>query len=121
MDLKWLVQEATEHNPEIIAAQKRLNAAKAKITQAKSLDDPSIRAGSYDMSNSPININGQTEMLQQRYSVSQKIPFPGKLRLKGEVAVEEANITEGNGSLKYRKLLLLLNPPSMNSITLTTQ
>ncbi|MEK7290468.1 MAG: TolC family protein, partial [Planctomycetota bacterium] len=90
LDLKWLVQEATEHNPEIIAAQKRLNAAKAKITQAKSLDDPSIRAGSYDMSNSPININGQTEMLQQRYSVSQKIPFPGKLRLKGEVAVEEA-------------------------------
>jgi len=108
LDLKWLVQEATEHNPEIIAAQKRLNAAKAKITQAKSLDDPSIRAGSYDMSNSPININGQTEMLQQRYSVSQKIPFPGKLRLKGEVAVEEANITEREWQSKIQEIIALI-------------
>ncbi|GJQ48853.1 MAG: hypothetical protein HKUEN01_12390 [Candidatus Kuenenia stuttgartiensis] len=57
LDLKWLIEEAMAHNPEIIAAQKRLNAAKMKIPQAKSLDDPSIRAGSYDMSNNPININ----------------------------------------------------------------
>ena len=49
LDLKWLIQEAIEHNPEIIAAQKRFNAAKAKISQAKSLDDPTIRVGSYDM------------------------------------------------------------------------
>lgn len=93
LDLKWLIQEAIEHNPEIIAAQKRFNAAKARISQAKSLDDPSIRAGSY-MSNNPVNINGQTEMLQQRYGVSQKIPFPGKLRLRGEIATEEANAVE---------------------------
>ena len=64
-DLNRLIQEALEHNPEIIAAQKRVNAAKARIPQAKSLDDPTIRAGSYDMSNSPVNVNGQTEMLQQ--------------------------------------------------------
>ncbi|MBI5309105.1 MAG: TolC family protein [Planctomycetes bacterium] len=93
-DLNRLIQEALEHNPEIIAAQKRVNAAKARISQARSLDDPTIRAGSYDMSNSPINVNGQTEMLQQRYGVSQKIPFPGKLRLRGEVATEETNMTE---------------------------
>ena len=63
-----------------VNATKRIitNAAKARISQAKSLDDPSLRAGSYDMSNNPVNVNGQTEMLQQRYGVSQKIPFPGK-------------------------------------------
>ena len=48
-DLNRLVQEALEHNPEIIAAQKRVNAAKARISQAKPLDAPPIRAGSYDM------------------------------------------------------------------------
>ena len=104
LDLDRLIQEALEHNPEIIAAQKRINAAKARVSQARSLDDPTIRAGSYDMSNNPVNINGQTEMLQQRYGVSQKIPFPGKLRLRGEVAVEETNMTEKNFRLKYRKL-----------------
>jgi len=107
-DLNRLIQEALERNPEIIAAQKRVNAAKARISQAKSLDDPMIRAGSYDMSNSPANINGQTEMLQQRYGVSQKIPFPGKLRLRGEVAAEETNMTEKELQAKIQEITALV-------------
>src|SRR3990167_384173 len=108
LDLKWLINEAVEHNPEIIATQKRLNAAKAKISQAKSLDDPTIRIGSYDMSNNPANVNGQTEMLQQRYGVSQKIPFPGKLRLRNEVAVEEANMVEKDSQSKIQEITALV-------------
>jgi outer membrane protein TolC len=108
LDVKWLIQEAMENNPEIIASQKRLNVAKTKISQVKSLDDPSIRAGSFDMSNNPININGQTEMLQQRYSVSQKIPFPGKLRLRSEVAIEEANIVEKDSQAKIQEIIALV-------------
>ncbi|MBE7444915.1 MAG: TolC family protein [Planctomycetia bacterium] len=108
LDLKWLIPEAIEHNPEIIAAQKRLNAAKAKISQAKSLDDPTIRAGSYDMSNNPVNVNGQTEMLQQRYGVSQKIPFPGKLGLRGEVATEESKMAEKEFMSKVQEITALV-------------
>lgn len=108
LDLTWLIQEAMEHNPEIITSQKRLNAAKAKISQAKSLDDPSLRAGSYDMPNNPINVNGQTEMLQQRYGVSQKIPFPGKLRLRGEVAKEESNMAEEDSQAKIQEIIALV-------------
>lgn len=108
LDLKWLIREATEHNPEIIASQKRLAAAKTKISQAKSLDDPSLRAGSYDMSNNPFNINGQTEMLQQRYSVTQKIPFPGKLRLRSEVAIEESNMVEKELQAKIQEITALV-------------
>ncbi|MDN3511161.1 MAG: TolC family protein [Candidatus Jettenia sp.] len=108
LDLKWLIQEAKEHNPEIIAAQKRLHAAKAKIPQAKSLDDPNIRIGSFDMSNHPFNINGQTDMLQQRYGVSQKIPFPGKLRLRGEIATEDAHMVEKELQSKIQEILALV-------------
>lgn len=108
LNLKWLIQEAMDNNPEIIAAQKRLNAAKAKIPQAKSLDDPLIRAGSFDMANNPFNINGQTEMLQQRYSVTQKIPFPGKLRLRGEIAAEEANAVEKELLSKVQEIIALV-------------
>ncbi len=108
LDLKWLIQEAVEQNPEIIAAQKRLNAAKAKIPLAKSLDDPSLRIGSFDMSNSPINIEGQTGMLQQRFGVSQKIPFPGKLRLRGEVATEESNMVEKEFQAKIQEIIALV-------------
>ncbi|NUO07296.1 MAG: TolC family protein [Candidatus Brocadia sp.] len=108
LDLKWLIQESIEHNPEIIAAQKRLNAAKSKISQAKSLEDPTVRAGSYDMSNHPFNFNGQTEMLQQRYSISQRIPFPGKLHLRNEVATEEANMVEKDLLAKIQEITALV-------------
>ena len=60
------------------------------------------------MSNNPVNINGQTEMLQQRYGVSQKIPFPGKLRLRGEVAVEETNMTEKELQAKIQEITALV-------------
>ncbi|KKO19359.1 MAG: TolC family protein [Candidatus Brocadia sp.] len=105
LDLTWLIQEAMEHNPEIVASQKRLSAAKARISQARSLDDPSVRAGSYDMSNNPVNLNGQTEMLQQRYGISQKIPFPGKLRLRGEVALEEYYMIEKELQAKMQEII----------------
>ena len=108
LDLKWLIREALEHNPEIIASQKRLNAAKAKISQARSLDDTSVSVGSYYMSNNPININGQTELLQQRYSISQKIPFPGKLRLRSEVAIEETNIMGKDSETKVQEIIALI-------------
>ena len=108
LDLKWLIHEAIEHNPEILAAQKRINAAKAQIPLAKSLDDPSLRIGSFDMSNSPINIEGQTGMLQQRFGVSQKIPFPGKLRLRGEVATEESNMVEKEFQAKIQEIIALV-------------
>lgn len=108
LNLKWLIQEAMDNNPEIIAAQKRLNAAKTKIPQAKSLDDPTVSIGSFDMSNHPLNINGQTEMLQQRYGVSQKIPFPGKLRLRGEIAAEEANVVEKEMQSKIQEIIALV-------------
>ncbi|RIK02527.1 MAG: hypothetical protein DCC43_02970 [Candidatus Brocadia sp.] len=105
LDLTWLIQKAMEHNPEIVASQKRLSAAKARISQARSLDDPSVRAGSYDMSNNPVNLNGQTEMLQQRYGISQKIPFPGKLRLRGEVALEEYYMIEKELQAKMQEII----------------
>lgn len=108
LDLRWLIQEAVEHNPEIISARRRLGAAKARIPQAKSLDDPTVGIGSFDMSNHPLNINGQTPMLQQRYNVSQKIPFPGKLRIRGEVAKEEANMTEEELQSKIQEIIALV-------------
>lgn len=108
LDLKWLIQQAKENNPEIIAAQKRIDAARARISQAKSLDDPTISIGSFNMSRHPLNINGQTEMLQQRYGVSQRIPFPGKLRLRGEIAAEEANAVEKEFLGKVQEITALV-------------
>lgn len=79
LDLGALVQEAVENNPEIRAAAQRVDASKAMVPQARTLPDPMINLSYEDM---------QTR--ETMYGVSQEIPFPGKLRLKGEVASREA-------------------------------
>jgi len=77
------VREALENNPDIRAAQQRWVAAKAVIPQVKTLPDPLINLG-YD----------QVEERGVTYGFSQEIPFPGKLRLRGEVATREAERVE---------------------------
>ncbi len=77
--LSALVQEAVENNPEIGAAAQRFEAAKAMIPQARTLPDPMLNFSYEDM-----------DVDETMYGVSQEIPFPGKLRLKGEIASREA-------------------------------
>ncbi|HEY5870688.1 MAG TPA: TolC family protein [Candidatus Tectomicrobia bacterium] len=81
--LRSLMREALENKPDIRAAQQRWAAAKAVIPQVKTLPDPLINLG-YD----------QVEERGVTYGFSQEIPFPGKLRLRGEVATREAERVE---------------------------
>lgn len=82
-DLVALVQEAVGNNPEIRAAAQRVEVGKAMIPQARALPDPMLRFSYEDMS-----------VRETMYGVSQEIPFPGKLRLKGEVAARGAEAME---------------------------
>ncbi|MBL8199616.1 MAG: TolC family protein [Chromatiales bacterium] len=82
-DLPALIQEAIESNPEIRAAAQRVEAGKAMIPQARTLPDPMLSLSYEDM---PVR--------ETMYGVSQEIPFPGKLRLKGEVAARGAEAME---------------------------
>src|SRR4249920_1351247 len=83
LELKSLVHEVVENNPEIRAAQQRWMAAKAVIPQVRTLPDPLINLG-YD----------KVDERAVTYGVSQEIPFPGKLQLRGEVATREAERME---------------------------
>ena len=83
LELRSLVREALENNPDIRAAQQRWEAAKAVIPQVKTLPDPMLNLG-YDT----------VEDRVVTYGVSQEIPFPGKLRLRGKVATSEAERLE---------------------------
>jgi outer membrane protein TolC len=79
LELDSLLREATANNPEIRAAQQRWAAAKAMIPQAKTLPDPLVTFG-YE----------KVVEREWTYGFSQELPFPGKLRLRGEVATREA-------------------------------
>ncbi len=83
LNLPALIQEAAENNPEIRAARQRWEAAKAVIPQVQTLPDPRLNFGYKDMLER-----------EAMYGFSQEIPFPGKLRLRGEIAAREAERAE---------------------------
>jgi outer membrane protein TolC len=83
LELRSLIREALTRNPDIQAAQQRWEAAKAVIPQVKTLPDPILNFA-YE----------KVLDREWRYGVSQEFPFPGKLRLRGEVATRGAERTE---------------------------
>lgn len=91
VSLNALISEARKNNPEILAAKKRYEAAKARIPQAKSLEDPTVEVGFEKMRGSPFQFN--TAMPEDRMlTVTQSFPFFGKLSLKGKIALVESQM-----------------------------
>jgi outer membrane protein TolC len=85
------VAEALRNNPEILAAQKRYEAARLRPRQESSLPDPVLSLG-YASSGSPRPFAGLGEEPTSNAGVTlaQEFPFPGKRRLRGEIAGKEA-------------------------------
>lgn len=87
LSIVTLIEELTQRNPEIKAARERWDASKAVVPQVQTLPDPKLQFGYQRMP--------MMEPLQgAMYGIGQEIPFPGKLRLKGEVAQREADRME---------------------------
>ena len=88
--LQPLIQEALAVNPEIRAEGKKWDAARERPPQEGSLDDPMLN---FEIENLPTNSFAftQEDMTMKKLSVSQALPFFGKLGLRSEVAQREAN------------------------------
>ena len=91
VSLRELASEAIKSNPEIVAAQKSYEAARQRPTQESSLPDPMISLGYVSVGN-PLPGAGLGSQVLSNIGVmySQELPYPGKLRLKGEIASKEA-------------------------------
>jgi len=85
LERRALVQRVLERNPNLRAARQAWRAALARFPQVTSLDDPMLGAGI-----APRSIGSSRVDSAPRFVLSQKLPFPGKLRLRGEVALGEA-------------------------------
>jgi outer membrane protein TolC len=90
-ELEALLNEALQNNPEIVAAQKRYEAARQRPSQASSLPDPMFSPG-YNSNGRPWPGAGlgMEPTSQIGFMVSQEFPLPGKRKLAGDIAVKEA-------------------------------
>jgi outer membrane protein, heavy metal efflux system len=93
--LSELLAEAEKNNPQIEAARHGFEAAKQVSTQVSTLPDPQFTLQHLSVG-SPRPFAGYTnsDFAYIGLGVSQDIPYPGKLRLKGEIAKREADVSQ---------------------------
>ena len=91
LQLDDLVREALGRNPEILAAQKRYEAMRQRPSQESSLPDPMLSL-SYNSSGNPLPFQGlgKEPVANAGVMASQEFPFPGKRKLRGEIAASDA-------------------------------
>ncbi len=100
LKLNDLINNAIKNNNEIKELNSRYNASKFRTPQEKSLDDPMLGFGFMDV---PLNIPafGTTSFTGASITLSQKIPYPEKLTLKGEMS--DINV-EMNREIIFEKI-----------------
>lgn len=101
LPLEAVVAYAWEHNREIRVARERWEAATQVPPQVSAYDDPTIAWTEW---NTPRNLDisrAETTI----FGITQKIPFPGKLSLKGTIAEREADIVHEALQAKVQDVL----------------
>ncbi len=89
LQLEALVQEALENNPGVQSALRRVEAWRRRVPQARSFPDPMLGVGW--MGNlTPFDVQEGDPSSFRSITAMQKIPFPGKLKLRGQIAGREA-------------------------------
>ena len=103
LTLNKVTELAAQNNPDLAQMRARAEAMAAIPSQVSTLPDPEI---SFNARNLPTNTfnTGQEDMTMIGPGISQAIPFPGKLALRGEAANFDAaaalqNVTEARSWL----------------------
>jgi len=93
--LSELLAEAEENNPQIEAARRGWQAAKQVPTRVSTLPDPQFTLQHLSVG-SPRPFAGYTnsDFAYIGFGVTQDIPYPGKLKLRGEIAKREADVSQ---------------------------
>jgi outer membrane protein TolC len=93
--LAELLTEAAQNNPEIQAARHGWQAAQQVPSQVSTLPDPQFVLQHVSVgSPRPFAGYSNSDFAYVGLGLSQDIPYPGKLRLRGEIARSDANVSQ---------------------------
>ena len=84
------IQQALDHNPQIVAAFEQVQQARARRVQATALPDPGL-SGSYDDLNRPFALGSSSS---RTVGLDLTVPFPDKIRLRGKVAGADVDVAQ---------------------------
>ncbi|MFQ5717005.1 MAG: TolC family protein [Nitrospinales bacterium] len=98
--IQSLMEVAFDRNPGLKAAKAKWKAVIERYPQATALEDPEI---GIDTWNIPTDLSlGQTR--NTIYWISQKFPFPGKLKIKGDIVSQEVKVARTQFEIATRDL-----------------
>ncbi len=98
--LDSLIDEALNNNPKIQSAYNEWKAAEYKARHVRGLPDPMANYGYFGES-----VETRVGPQEHKYGVSQKIPFPGKLGLKGKAQDRHASMLEEKYEARKREII----------------
>src|SRR5229473_2860549 len=104
--LAELLRQAEQNNPQIQVARQGWKAAQQVPTQVSALPDPQFQIQQFSVG-SPRPFAGYTnsDFAYVGLGVSQDFPYPGKLRLKGEIAKRDADVVQQQYESVRRSIL----------------
>jgi len=88
LELKQLIEDALNNNPELTAHQEGLKVYGERPAQEGALEDPRLTIGVMSLPVDTFDFN-QEDMTTKQVELMQRLPFPGKLGLKKEMATKE--------------------------------
>jgi outer membrane protein, heavy metal efflux system len=102
-----LIRQALERNPEVLRAEERVRAMRARVPQAGALADPMLLSGVINEGRAvPFDSLGEAEFSEVYVGISQEIPYAGKRGLREDVARGEASAERWAYEATRRKVAL---------------
>ena len=103
LQLPALLRQAMDRNPEIRAAQRAIDAKRARIPQSSAWADPKVSVSYGGNVVPPFTLMRGDPSSARQIMAEQEIPYPGKTRLRAEVATREAEAeVQGYESVRRR-------------------
>jgi cobalt-zinc-cadmium efflux system outer membrane protein len=103
LSLSEAVAEALKNNPEIQAAKRKVESVQARAKQATYLEDPEVNMEAWSVPlNHPLRYRSANPLI---FGLRQKLPFFGKLGLKGAMAGQEVRMAEEELRAKEQEIV----------------
>lgn len=93
LSLDSLIQEALQKNPGVQSALRQVQALRYRVPQARTLPDPMVSVG-WAGNITPFSVQQGDPSSYRGITASQTLPYPGKLKLRSEIADREAGAAQ---------------------------
>lgn len=98
-----IIREALTKNPEAQSALHAANALRRRVPQARTLPDPVASIG-WAGNPAPFSVMQGDASSNRGVTVSEQFPYPGKLKLRGEIASKEAEAAQADYEAVRRRV-----------------